>query len=908
MDEVEKARTTYYRAGDQFLQYCLRLAEETGDYTRPSTRRSVFQSRQIPKADLAQLVVVREAARTLEEEQANLRRAFQWAALRQDYESAADLVYALGDHLADWGHVAELEDWSNKVLKEAIRAEDSHTTVMMQRALGYMEAERGNWNRALKLYTQALAALKEDDVDVRASLHHFIGLLFSRKGAWDQALEWLESAKQEFARLEDFDGLSSVYIALGGLYRRVGDWEKAESCLAEARGLCEELGDLVADLSPLYNNLGGLCQASGRLEEAIDYFRKDLAISQQAGIPQSLGTARLCLAAALIQAQSFDEAYELLELARADFEHLDDMAGLAELELVLGNALLRQAKSSLSAQAYERAQDLCRKLDDTRGLARAYSGMAAASEECGDTAQSKVLYGMAASIYEQMDDIRGAVDDFTWTIRQTYADHGDQAEAIERYNRLMTRRELQGIPREIASICGSLGDVYVSGRDWAEARTFYEKELAIQTSLHNNREIAGIYSDLGSVYGHMAAASGDESLHAQAIASYLLAVTMQEELGNQLDAAWTYEQLGDLWCRKDRRDDAERYYARALAIGRKVGDPSLLGWVLSDLGHLHVFREDWEKAIEFHSEALAQRKLCADQTLVAYSYENLAYCYRQTGALDQSLNAYRNSAQCWEHTGNMAMLGLAHQTMGNIHVQRHDLDLAIDELEAARTLLAREHHAELVNVIRSLAYVDREQSRWGEATSCYEAVLSIAADTLALADVAEVHRDLADSYAAMTDWKNAALHYNVARSSYWQCGDSAGVAYTALSEAQARAELGDVDSEINAYREALLALNGQDQIPNPAIIHIGLGNAYSKKKAWQEAVQAYAIAADLAIKSGDDSGAASAQWHLGVAQLEAGRRLEAADHFHIAASLERQAGNQEQADEVDNIARSLGIR
>ena len=123
------------------------------------------------------------------------------------------------------------------------------------------------------------------------TLNRKIGATFERLGDYDQALAFLNKAKELVEdRARPFpDEKSQVLNDMGWIHFRLGNFPEAEQELIQALSLAQQAGryDITASI---YNRLGGIYWQKDDLEKATNFVQKSLALRQEIG--DTLAVAR----------------------------------------------------------------------------------------------------------------------------------------------------------------------------------------------------------------------------------------------------------------------------------------------------------------------------------------------------------------------------------------------------------------------------------------------------------------------------------------------------------------------------------------------------------------------------------------------------------------------------------------
>ncbi len=186
----------------------------------------------------------------------------------------------------------------------------------------------------------------------------------------------------------------------------------------------------------------------------------------------------------------------------------------------------------------------------------------------------------------------------------------------------------------IAGIYHNLGSVSHGLRDFAKARDYYQKALAIKIEYSDRNSQAGTYHQLGYVYQELRD-------FAEARRNYKIALEIFDEFGDRNSQADTYHNLGNIAYLLEEFPKAKDYYQQALYIYiefnnryEQAGTYHQLGNIAYLLGELLQARCNYQKALEVfieYKDSSGQRKI-----------------YHEFGRLSEELGEYKEARGYYE--------------------------------------------------------------------------------------------------------------------------------------------------------------------------------------------------------------------------------------------------------------------
>lgn len=235
---------------------------------------------------------------------------------------------------------------------------------------------------------RTLLASREAEVRLQPELIALLGEAYLRTHAPREACDWLDRANHELRRAGDRIALRKA-VNLAGVARfELGELDDAERAFHGAFTL-GRLDDDHLLLARAINNLGLIANVRGRHAEALALYRMALPSYQRLGQPRGIAETYHNLAITFRDLGDLERAtdceWRAIEFARqAPDDRLVAMAetGLAELQLLDGDAALAEARATRGARTFER-------IDDAQGEANALriAGLAAARLDKYDIAR-----------------------------------------------------------------------------------------------------------------------------------------------------------------------------------------------------------------------------------------------------------------------------------------------------------------------------------------------------------------------------------------------------------------------------------------------------------------------------------------------------------------------------------------
>jgi tetratricopeptide (TPR) repeat protein len=268
----------------------------------------------------------------------------------------------------------------------------------------------------------------------------------------------------------------------------------------------------------LVHELAVVAQMRGRFEEAEDFYRKSLTISEELG----------------------------------------DRAGMAMTYGQLGTLAHQRERLEEAEDWFRRSLEITEALGARPVTAKIYHQLGIVAQDRGRLDEAQDRYHKSLTIKEKLGDKLGIA--ITYHHLGLVAQEGDRLdEAADWYRKSLTIMEGLGDRAAIGKSYHQLGILAHKQKRFDEAEDWYRKSLAIFEEFGNRLEIAKTLHQLGMV-------AQNRRQWDEAEALYRKSLTISEELGDRPGTAASYGHLGLLAEDKDRFDEALEWMVRCNAL------------------------------------------------------------------------------------------------------------------------------------------------------------------------------------------------------------------------------------------------------------------------------------------------------------------------------------------------------
>lgn len=336
---------------------------------------------------------------------------------------------------------------------------------------GKLYEQRGEFEKAFALYDRAEALLKGGEEKEKATILRRRGVTFMHKGEFVKARALLEEALR---LLGDCPEKGSILIELGYVILCQGQPEEALTLYTQAESLLRAFGDPQNHLAVVRLSIAQVLQTMGRLEEAIELFKKSLDSSRD---PKQRPSIICSLGRAYRGAGCIEEAREVLlkgmEEAKRHGRSVDQAAILAELGGVEGSS----KNWSGSSEYYEQALSLYRKASNS-----VYSGIVESQLvwiylQSGELQRAFAL-GMKAFTRSRDSEEKTRITNLQHTLGLIHTRLGMWDQAVRFFQECYQTRERLGRLQDCVTPLSDLGSLYLDQGAFEEALRVLDKGLS----------------------------------------------------------------------------------------------------------------------------------------------------------------------------------------------------------------------------------------------------------------------------------------------------------------------------------------------------------------------------------------------------------------------------------------------
>jgi len=277
--------------------------------------------------------------------------------------------------------------------------------------------------------------------------------------------------------------------------------------------------------------------------------------------------------------------------------------------------------------------------------------------------------------------------------------------------------------REEAKALGTIGSIYQSFSNYAQALHFFSKALSLNEALSNKQGVAAIFGNIGNVYRNL-------SDNQRALECYGKALNIHEELGNKKGCTGIMNNIGNVHYNIAEYTHALQFYLNALAINEEIDNKAWIIINLGNIGNVYNRLSDYINALEYYGKALAISDELGDKKTSAGIMNNIGNVHRNINEYSLALQFYLKALAINEEIDNKQWISVNLGNIGSIYTYQ-DYDgydaVKAEELLCQAIALSKDigNKDALINQYSNLCYLYESQKRWEDAYISYKKYIEI---------------------------------------------------------------------------------------------------------------------------------------------------------------------------------------
>jgi tetratricopeptide (TPR) repeat protein len=256
---------------------------------------------------------------------------------------------------------------------------------------------------------------------------------------------------------------------------------------------------------------------------------------------------------------------------------------------------------------------------------------------------------------------------------------GNYDDALRRAQQILDTSLPQSRRPEFAGIFNALGIAYYHTDQHAESINAFQAVIDIFEPLHDDAKLIHPNLNIGNVYSSQGAFEQAERYWAQALA-------FSQHVGNLQQEALAYNNMGIAAYNQARYADAKRFYDQSSNIFYRIGDMRGLALCLTNLGEVHRVHAEYEQAISCWKKNLEYFRMLKDTYGITETILLLGEAVYTIGDFDMLSRLVEELSQLMRHGGSKHHRAEYLHLLGCQAKARGDIELAMTRLSDARVL------------------------------------------------------------------------------------------------------------------------------------------------------------------------------------------------------------------------------
>ena len=196
-------------------------------------------------------------------------------------KNRANYMTLYADILRDRGKFTEAQDCLFKAVRIAEALKDTFALGMCYKGIGHVYVGTQNMDKALEFYRKAYQSFDElHDREYSVNVLTDIGISY-RKSKPDSSLYYYKLVLAADSGNANLRTRVITLFNMGNTLVALGQIEKARSCYDEVLDICQKYG-IVSGIPKVYSGYGSLEASKGNIRKAEEYYKKAIALTQQA--------------------------------------------------------------------------------------------------------------------------------------------------------------------------------------------------------------------------------------------------------------------------------------------------------------------------------------------------------------------------------------------------------------------------------------------------------------------------------------------------------------------------------------------------------------------------------------------------------------------------------------------------
>jgi len=427
---------------------------------------------------------------------------------------------------------------------------------------------------------------------------------------------------------------------IGVAYNALGQKQKALDYMKRSLPLSREAGDRHTEASNL-TNMGKLYNDFGQKHKALEYYQKALLITQTIGdrareavVLTNIGDVHYDIGEKKTAIKYFYEALPISRIAK-------DRVNQGKILLGIGHIYSTLGQNHKALECYKEALKIKKVSGGMKEQAIILNNIARVYYKLEKRHEALEYYQKALKINGKMGN-RKLEAKILNNIGIAYFAIGQGHKALEYYQHALSLMRSLIIPKGEAAALSNIGSVYSYLGQKREALKYFLEALPIIRDVKDREEEAKIMGNIGNIYA-------DFGQNQRALEYYQKALPIIRKTGARALEGISLINIGAMYDDSGQKHNALEYYEMALPIMQEVGFRYGEAIALNNIGYIHTSFGQVQKAMEYFIKALIIARGVSDRSGEARILNNLMFFWESLKKMrlsiffgKQSVNLFQN--------------------------------------------------------------------------------------------------------------------------------------------------------------------------------------------------------------------------------------------------------------------------
>jgi CHAT domain-containing protein/Tfp pilus assembly protein PilF len=495
--------------------------------------------------------------------------------------------------------------------------------------------DKSDYSTALAFYDKAIKIREEiDDKRGLAADLNNMGLIYDEMGDYDKALTHYQKALELNRLINNERSIGKNLANIANVHINLGDYLEALQIYDRALQIRRAMEDKKGEGND-YGNIGIVYQSLGDYKQAMSFYQKALQIHQEIGFREGEGYQLGRIAELQAAKGEYADAIKTFQEAFKIHQEMGHLHGAADWLSALSQVYFAVGDHKRALENLQQALDLHKKIGDRNGEAATLNKLGSMLFKTGKIDSAKICFQTALQVHKKTGEKWGECNSLI-NLSFIHREEGRFDFALKYLQNSKGIADDLGENLLQAWVQFHMGELYRLNKKTKEARSAYDKGLAISEGLYDPELRWQIYYGLGQLgenegnderayYSYYAAIKVIEDIRRKAVIEEFRAGVMH----NRFEA---YEALILTLIRLGRTEEAFEIVERARARN-----------LLDLMKNTKIMGKESFSKIQIEKVNTLQRKISALSS--QFSFESVSKKGTQRGRADEYYKKSLNQAQ-----------------------------------------------------------------------------------------------------------------------------------------------------------------------------------------------------------------------------------------------------------------------